>query len=680
MLRTVAAPEPRYLRLGDRIEVSRLYQADPARPTLTTETLEAVAEGTLLTPAGPRETLLVRVLQLDDRAPLQVRGPEDGWRVSYRWLAARQGEVARITGPERSDAPYFDRASAVSVLGAWPDADQGIQIQKSLMPLTNRGIFLTQYGAPGSRLLSTLDPAWTNAGAMIGDVVTRDDPQNGGSLAETWDFTDALVAPAVNGGIDYSQFSEDVFVQVLDDLNGAGCSPNTYCSPRDISEPFADGSWQYYLKFEYWNRATATRRTRDANFINDNDTTNPSVDLTLLSTDEDQTSDWQQICFADSPGVLAKYLQFNYNSPNWAVEYDPAGSGDHWVSTGWNGWGFACLSVGNALKIRATTTTCDGSTGVAAFGKVEHCGVNAPTASYGLDFEVVEDGYVRARTGNIVPALLVRQSTAFDVRAVSGLCIDGGQQYNYDYWWFSETYGLLGRVSSTNAGDCTTTPTDWTDSGGNQSDGAYLTFGLFPPYQVGATGCLGEIQVNWSRPLGCPGANCDDRFIDGYRVYWGPTPGSQANVSALIEKIATSYTITSGLSPTTYVSVVTEYTYSDIDLGVNTTYRSPLSYGVSVSPLEPASFVVGNRLGNGSNAADYVSRLGSELFFPWEAVPGAAGYEIRRGTGPNPATHSTYVTGIGTTSYTTVDGSGGNPTSYFFEVFALDACGNLSNN
>ena len=673
-------PLPSTLHLGDRYVVRSLLKTVDRAQSLTrrTEWIEAVGEGILLTPAGPRESLLLRALEYDDGEPLNVAGREDRWRVSYRWICSRQGEVARVTGPEMSRAPFFATPQSVVVLGEWGDVAQGITIEKAKLPLVPRTLFLAQYYAPSgscprppSPPLSTIDPAWTNAGAMISDRVTRTDPQTGSSLVDTWDFVDAGVDPATNGGTSYATFAESAIVQVRDEDAGIACPAS--CTTKDVTPPYANATWQYYLKFDFRNNTSGARVTRDAYLINDNDVTNPSLDVTLLSQDELACSNYSFVCFSRGPNILAKFLQFNFNGPNWTLMWDPPpGGSDRWTNTGWSG----CQNSGGlAVWDAETAGTC--STSPDGFAQ---SGSGCASPGYGLDFEAVEDGYVRVRTGNILPSVLVRQHTALEPGAlIFFVCVRpaGNRQFNYDYWWYSEGYGILARVSGPNDTTCAVTPTSWTTT-----DGAYFSYGLFPPYQVGAQACLGKVRVSWTRPLGCPGPNCDtERYIDNYKVYWGPTPGSKANASTLLAKTQTSYDITTGLSSPTYVSVVTTYTYADPDLG-NTPYESPLSYGVSATPLVPATFVVGNNLGDGDPppTPDAVLKVGSEIYFPWETVAGAASYQLERGTSPDPATHANYAGPLLTNTYTTTDGSGADGNDYYYEVLAYDPCGQLSTN
>jgi len=635
----------------------------------------AIAEGVVLLPSGPAEAVLLR--ELTDAA--------GGSRLRYRFIDRVGMTVALLEGVAPAAAEPFRPKSAELMLSPAPRVDDGIEIAFETLRdrLTPGNVGFLQYSLGPNATLSTVNGDWTGIGDVIAIDQTGvayqpdpDDPSSTQTLPEVWNFT----------GLNTSVLNFRTFNTTRDDLPGNPCGEN--CALRDVGANPPDGTWQKYLKIDTYNDlgAFATRAIFE---LNDNDTgADPSFDLVFVSQDELNTSDWTQICFAQSAGGADRFLrffQFTGLDPSSAV----LGVGDTWTSGNWS-------ECDNANGLRLTVASQCGAQCWPG------CSVPDPRArgrlpgNAGFRSTIIEDGFILLPTGNYVPAILLRQDT--DVEAgldFIGVCVLGTTpNRSFDYFWLQDRYGLLASISSVTSE--TIAAADWTAEG-NVTDLVDITWGPYPPFQTDADACLSGTRVNWSLPADGSNLNAAPNVSDyGYVVSWGsqadpevladpagnpnhtPLPGEAGYLAAPSGSEPTSMVIAGWPGASINVTVTTALRYTDPDAIDVRTYRSAAFYKVVEDParLDSGMFQVGN------GVVPFVAKAGNDLQLSWPAVAGVGGYELRvwdlatkhpvacpAGLDCSPATPSA-----------THAGAAVDLAAYGYRAFAVDACGEASTN
>ncbi|RMG47000.1 MAG: hypothetical protein D6718_04485 [Acidobacteria bacterium] len=638
-----------------------------------------VAEGVVVVPGGPAEAVLVRE---------EVRGAEEGPRLRLRFVDRRGGTVALLEGPLPAAGEPFRPRLADMLAGGGTDSNDGIEIgyeslSGALRPKTV-GVF--QRAVVSDTPLTSLNPAWTSAGEMISidqfGVDYQPDPGDPGSattLPEVWDFT----------GLVEANLTHRRFLTTRDDIDGPAPDCPETCAVRDLGPNPPDGTWQAYLKADYYT-PTGGYLTRDIFTLNDNDTgANPSIDIPYLSQDEMNTEDWTQVCYEQSaggPDRLFRFLRFSGPDPATATMK----VGDTWTSGNWT----ECDDA-HGLKL-TTASQCDPLCWPG-------CNGNDPRArgllpgNAGFRMTVVEDGWVHVPQGNYVPSLLMRQDTELEagIDFLFGVCNLGtSRQHSYDYYWLHERYGLLARVSAPTDPDAMITPDDWSHTG-NVADNAEFTWGPFPPKQTEALACLSGTLVRWSLPDNGANLTGEPGVTDyGYVVSWGtdpdperladwntnpnhtPLPGEPGYLAAPPGNEPTEHVITGWPGGPIHVTVTTALRYTDPDYGDTTAYRSAAFYKVVEDPatLDPATFRVG------PDVAPFVSRSGPDIVLDWPPVAGADHYLVRvwdlstRSEIPCPAGMDCNPP----TPHTVHPGAAEDGKHYGYRAYAVDPCGEVS--
>lgn len=317
-------------------------------------------------------------------------------------------------------------------------------------------------------------------------------------------------------------------------------------------------------------------------------------------------------------------------------------------------------------------------------------------AGSGFRMTVLDEGYVRVPTGTYVPALLLRQDTDLEAGVnLFGTCNVGTTRNRaYDYFWVSESYGLLASVSSPNDPTGALPPNDWS-SIGNVTDGADFTWGPYPPGTMTATACLAGTKIGWSLPQDGSNLNGNPGVTSyGYVVSWGsltdpsaladwsgnpnhtPLPGEAGYLAAPVGSEPSSMVIAGWPGASIHATVTTALTYTDPSVGDQRTYRSAAFSAVTENParLDASTFRVGQTV------VPLASRVGADVQLAWPAVPGAASYKVRvwdlatRLEVPCPSGLSCQPT----TPAATHVGGATAPAGYGYRVTAVDACGGES--
>ncbi len=654
----------RLIRTG-RIELGQEVVSWLARPGAAPERVDAraVAEGIALTPAGPREVVVLR---------------EPG---GFRFVTRSGMPVAEIEGRAQGVGLPFviDRARVLEV-GAANDgmAIPFLKFRNQLRPGTTG--FL-QYSAEADTPLTSIHPAWSSAAAMISidqtGVSYQPDPGDPGStqtLPEVWDFTGLVPA-----SLGYRTFNT-----TRSDAASAPCFAG--CSTQDLSATPPDGTWQAYLKIDIYAPGGALY-TQDYFALNDNDTgANPSIDVPFVQFDVLNADDRTQLCFAQSAGAANRLLRFfRFTGP------DPAsatlGIGHTWTSGAWT----EC-DDGHGLRLTLASTCgnqcypgCSAVASPRARGRINASGA-------GFRMTAIEDGWVHVPAGNYVPAVLLRQDTDIlaGVDFIGTCALSPTPNRAFDYFWVSERYGLLANVSSQTSE--TIQAADWT-----VTDGVDFTWGPFPPHQAQAQACLNGTRVSWSLPVdgsnlsGTPGVSSY-----GYVVSWGsatdpealadwatnpnhsPLPGEVGYLAAPAGAEPTSYVIQGWAPSAIQATVVTALRYTDPNAADQRSYRSAAFFKVAENParLNPATFAVGN------GVDPLASKSGSDVALDWPVVLGASSYLVRVWN-LDTRTEIACPAGLNctpTTPHTVHTGALSTAANYGYRVFAVDPCGAPSAN
>lgn len=677
------------------------------------ETIEgvALAEGIALTPSGPAEVVLVR----------ETMSGKDGALTIFRFVAAEGRTVAAFT----SELGVPVRGWVLSEADRLADDGLEIKYQTLSDSLSAGAIGFLQYsmdstyvdcmvdadcpiagspcvGAdatatppePGSChvLLSQFRSGWTTINDAVGidqaGVPYQPDPGDGGSavtLPEVWDFST----------LDTSKLQERTFNTIRDDTGWSTCLES--CAVKDQSAAPADGTWQAYLKIDNYDPA-GNFVTRDLFELNDNDTgADPSIDVPFVVQDQEYAGDRNQICFDDSGGAagerLLRFFQFTGPDPANAV----VGVGDAWASGNWtscNGPSGLHLTLASVCGDACYPGCPDGAASPRARGLFPN--------GAGLRGSIAEDGYIHVAAGNYVPALLLLQETDLQAGAdLFGTCnISATRLRGIDWFWLHERYGLLALISGPNDdgthGCGLIQPYDWSCLG-NRTDGIDVTWGPFPPYQIGANACLNGTKIDWSLPADGSNLNGEPNVTDwGYVVSWGnqtdpeqladwaanpnhtPLPGQAGYLAAPPGGEPTSHVITGWGGSSINVTVTTALSYTDPDAADTLAYRSAAFFRVVEDPakLDPGVFQVGN------SVAPFVVEAGNDLTLSWPALAGAASYTLRVW---DLATKLEIACPAGldcspTATTTTFSGGAATATGYGFRAYAVDACGDPSLN
>lgn len=639
----------------------------------------ALAEGLVLVPAGPREVVLVRE---------DVGGDALLRRYVFLTPGGRVAAVLEGARPPEGGAFVALRAELL-VAEDRPQADDGMTIAYSdlsdrLVPGNTGFIQRSVFGNVG---LTALHPGWTSAAAMISIDATSlgyqpdpDDPSTLQTLPEVWDFA----------GLTAATFDSRTFNTTRDDSYSGTClEGGGACTVKDVGATPPDGSWQAYLKIDRYD-SSGIFLTRDIFALNDNDTgADPAIDVPYVAQDELNTDDRTQVCLDDSAGGNNRLLHFfSFTGPDPASAV--AGVGDVWTSGAWT----SCSDANGLRLVSAIAGACG-----------DHCyptcdGLAAPRArgmlgaGAGFRMTVIEDGWVHVPAGNYVPALLMRQDTDLEAgRDFLGTCnLSTTRQRSFDYFWVQEYYGLLALVSSPNDVAPYTMPPDNWGVLNNESDGADVTWGPYPPYQTSARACLSGTLVSWSLPADGSNLTDDPGVVDyGYVVSWGsggdaesladwgsnpnhtPLPNEGGYLAAPIGGEPTSTVIGGWGGSSIDVTVVTALRYTDPDVGDQNSYRSAAFYKVHEDParLDGAAFRVGG------GVVPFVTRSGDDLALDWPAVPGAVSYRVRvfdLDTGLEIACPAGLDCSP-TLPTTTHAGGAIDGASYGYRAFAVDPCG-----
>lgn len=172
--------------------------------------------------------------------------------------------------------------------------------------------------------------------------------------------------------------------------------------------------------------------------------------------------------------------------------------------------------------------------------------------------------------------------------------------------------------------------------------------GSAPSAPAGLTATAGNAQVtlNWAA---APGAT-------SYNVYRGSTSGGQSATPIATGITGTSYTNTGLTNGTAYYYKVAAINASGTSAPSSEASATPVS---GSAPSAPAGLTA--TAGN------------AQVSLGWTASPGAASYEIYRGTTSNGQSATPIVTGFTGTSYTNTGVTNG--TTYYYKVKAVNVSG-----
>ena len=217
--------------------------------------------------------------------------------------------------------------------------------------------------------------------------------------------------------------------------------------------------------------------------------------------------------------------------------------------------------------------------------------------------------------------------------------------------------------------DGSTTPANWATTVpiGNQTVGLFsanllsLTPGSTYFFRTFATNTSGSTWASESLRFTTPTAAPSAPVIDA-------GSGGSVNLSWAAVSGATNYTVkratTNGGPFTTLLGNITGTTFSDHTVVDGTTYYYVLSAvnagGESAHSAQTAVTTIAAPSGLVANPGN------ASVELSWQAVPGATGYTVKRGT--SSGTYATIQSGIASTSYT--DNTAVNGTRYYYVVVA----------
>jgi hypothetical protein len=165
------------------------------------------------------------------------------------------------------------------------------------------------------------------------------------------------------------------------------------------------------------------------------------------------------------------------------------------------------------------------------------------------------------------------------------------------------------------------------------------------PGGLSATAGDGQVTLSWSAANGAT----------SYNLYRGTSPGGEGATPYLTGLTATSYTDIGLTNGTTYYYTVK---------AVNTAGQSGPSSEASATPMPLVPAAPTGLSATASNG---------QVSLSWNAVAGAASYNLYRGTSPGGEGSTPYLTGLTATSYTDVGLTDG--TTYYYTVTAVNPAG-----
>ena len=289
--------------------------------------------------------------------------------------------------------------------------------------------------------------------------------------------------------------------------------------------------------------------------------------------------------------------------------------------------------------------------------------------------EVIKGGVVTLPSGHTLNALLVRTLAEFCVYTGSSCFLTVDDVRTVVYLWQVPELGTVVLLQSFQSVLDTVSFTELQNTN--------ITFGLFPPLSITATGAgTGSVDLSWN-----PGNNTT--YIDGYKIYWDIDSGSatpyafnSADQPGQAAITGTTATI-SGLDPATdyFFTVVSYSDYLSPDSGLTVRHESVL-YPTQVSG-DPAHVypveVMAQTGGGGCTPVAEVQNLtigksGVDVQLCWDAAtdPCLDGYDVH---GSAVADSAAGYSVLGSTDGATTCWTG-NPAEDFFLVTVRGAGGN----
>jgi fibronectin type 3 domain-containing protein len=162
------------------------------------------------------------------------------------------------------------------------------------------------------------------------------------------------------------------------------------------------------------------------------------------------------------------------------------------------------------------------------------------------------------------------------------------------------------------------------------------------PTGLAATAGNSQVALSWTAVVGAT----------GYDIYRGTSSGGETPLAAGTNVAANSFTDTSAVNGTQYFYYVT---------ALSSAGQSGASIEVSATPQAPT-------LGAPTGLAGMAGN--NQVVLTWNAVSGAAGYDVYRGNNSGAETLLAAGTNIATTTFT--DASAVNGTQYFYYVTAVN--------
>jgi fibronectin type 3 domain-containing protein len=234
--------------------------------------------------------------------------------------------------------------------------------------------------------------------------------------------------------------------------------------------------------------------------------------------------------------------------------------------------------------------------------------------------------------------------TAVATNVWSGQNFSSGQTLSYSYTWTPAS----GTPSGTYTVELGVFDSGWATNYYWNSSAATITLTTVPtpPAPTGLTASAGSAQVSltWAASTGAA----------TYNVYRGTSPGAESATAIKTGLTSTAFTDSTVTNGTTYYYKVA---------AVNSSGTSPLSNEASATPNGPPAA-----------PANLTASAGSgQVTLKWTATPGAATYNIYRGTTSNGEAATPIKTGVTATTYTDTGLTKG--TTYYYKVAAVNASG-----
>lgn len=428
--------------------------------------VRAAGIGWIHLPSGPHEAILQTALVHRARGGGRDFEPDE---FVHRWIDPREGVVAVISGPARSDGKGRTGVSSVTALDAVIEGAATLKIHVSEITSPNFENLTYGYDPGAGAAISTLDPnGFSTAGALV--AADAWDFQGVTSGSETA-FTTVPVNPTQTCNSTQCGYTDPNGQLERSDKGFDNADPNTWTKVNDVvvrEDRMADVT--------IWLRGGSQFEGKSGS----------------LGTGE------SRFCYETFGGTTRTPV------PLWRFSHLDGGAteyhfqaGDSWVSAP-----FTC-------EQNIFNEVCGGG-GTFSHLYIKACGTHTSTQGSA----VLKGGVVTVPSGHTFNALVIRTVADFCVYLGSGCSsltkVDEVRTVNY--LWQVPHIGTVARIQSAqNVADANSFTTI--------AEGSML-FGLFPPRSISVTNVTDTtVLLSWD-----PGLITSR--IDSYKIYWDTDSGS----------------------------------------------------------------------------------------------------------------------------------------------------------